>query len=73
MRSAGITLILAGIALIGAIGFDVMKKERTTSFTTVGVTKKEIAPVRWFTALGTMLIITGVSVAVVGKKDGNRF
>lgn len=72
MRNAGITLILAGLALIGAIGLDVTKKRETretTSITQAGLVTKQVTPIRFFSTVSTVLIILGIGATVVGKNE----
>jgi hypothetical protein len=68
MRKIGIILIIAGISLIAALSFDVAKKNRSVLSVHRGVANKEVAFIRWFTAIGTVLVIAGVSVTVIDKR-----
>ena len=71
MRNAGITLILAGLALIGAIGLDVTQKKKTPSpgMTQAGLVTRQVTPIRFFSAVSTVLIILGIGATVVGKNE----
>jgi hypothetical protein len=71
MRNAGITLILAGLALIGAIGLDVTKKKQTASpgLTQAGLVTRQVTPIRFFSTVSTVLIILGIGATVVGKNE----
>lgn len=68
MKKFGITLILAGISLIAALSLDVAKKNRSVLTVNRGVASKEIAWIRVFTAIGTVLVIAGVSATVLDKR-----
>jgi hypothetical protein len=69
MRNAGITLILAGLALIGAIGLDVTKKRQAPPITHAGVVTRVVTPIRFFSTVSTVLIILGIGATLVGKKE----
>ena len=71
MRNAGITLILAGLALIGAIGLDVTKKKKTTppGMTQAGLVTRQVTPIRFLSTVSTVLIILGIGATVVGKNE----
>jgi hypothetical protein len=70
MRNAGITLILAGLALIGAIGLDVTKKRQpTNSVTQAGLVTRQVTPIRFFSTVSTVLIILGIGATLVGKNE----
>jgi len=68
MKRIGIILIIAGISLIAALSLDVAKNNRSMSTVHRGVASKEIAFIRWFTAIGTVLVMAGVSVTVIDKR-----
>lgn len=68
MKKFGITLILAGMSLIGALSLDVAKKNRSMLTVNRGVASREIALIRVFTAIGTVLVIAGVSATVMDKR-----
>jgi hypothetical protein len=67
MKKIGIILVLAGISLIAALSMDVAKKNRSILTIERGVASKEIAFMRLFTTLGTVLVIAGVSATVMDK------
>lgn len=68
MKKFGITLILAGMSLIGALSLDVAKKNRSVLTAGRGIAAREIALIRVFTAIGTVLVIAGVSATVMDKR-----
>jgi hypothetical protein len=68
MKKFGITLILAGMSLIAALSLDVAKKNRSVLTIGRGVHNKEIALIRVFTTIGTVLVIAGVSATVLDKR-----
>ena len=68
MKKLGIILILAGISLIAALSFNVAKKNVSVLSVHRGVASKEIAFIRWFTTIGTVLVIAGVSATVLDKR-----
>jgi hypothetical protein len=70
MKNAGITLILAGVALIGAIGLDVTKKRPpSNAITQAGMVTRQVTPIRFFSTISTVLIILGIGATVVGKNE----
>ena len=68
MKKIGIILVLAGISLIAALSMDVAKKNRSILTVERGTASKEIAFMRLFTTLGTVLVIAGVSATVMDKR-----
>lgn len=68
MKKIGIILVLAGISLIAALSMDVAKKNRSILTIERGIASKEIAFMRLFTTLGTVLVIAGVSATVMDKR-----
>lgn len=68
MRKLGITLILAGMSLIAALSLDVAKKNRSVLTVSRGIANKEVAFLRLFTAIGTVLVIAGISATVFDKR-----
>ncbi|MEJ0032745.1 MAG: hypothetical protein WDO15_21350 [Bacteroidota bacterium] len=68
MKKIGIILVLAGISLIAALSVDVAKKNRSILTIDKGIASKEIAFMRLFTTLGTVLVIAGVSATVMDKR-----
>ena len=69
MRNAGITLILAGLALIGAIGLDVTKKREPMPITQAGMVTRQVTPIRFFSTVSTVLIILGIGATLVRKNE----
>lgn len=68
MKKFGIMLILAGISLIAALSMDVAKKNRSMLMVGGGVASSEIALMRLFTTVGTVLVIAGVGATVMDKR-----
>jgi hypothetical protein len=68
MKKIGIILVLAGISLIAALSMDVAKKNRSLLTIHRGVASREVAFMRLFATVGTVLVIAGVSATVMDKK-----
>jgi hypothetical protein len=68
MKKIGIILVLAGISLIAALSMDVAKKNRSILTIERGIASKEVAFMRLFTTLGTVLVIAGVSATVMDNR-----
>lgn len=68
MKKWGIILILAGISLIAALSLDVARKDRSVLAVSNGTAGREMTFIRWFTAVGTALVIAGVSATVLDKR-----
>lgn len=68
MKRLGIILILAGISLIAALTMNVAKKNRSILMIERGVASREIAFMRLFTAVATVLVIAGVSATVMDRR-----
>lgn len=64
-------MILAGLALIGAIGLDVTKKRQpsTSTVTQAGIVTRQVTPIRFFSTVSTVLIILGIGATLVGKNE----
>lgn len=69
MKTIGIILIFAGLALISVIGIDVVKKDQATGSGSTYVTKKELGSMQLFAGIGTILIIAGIGIRVL---DGDK-
>lgn len=72
MKTIGIILIFAGLALISVIGIDVVKKDQASGFDSTYVTKKELGSMQLFAGLGTVLIIAGIAIRVLDGDKENR-
>ena len=68
MRRFGIILMLAGISLIAALSMNVAKRNRSIITIERGTASREVALMRLFTAVGTVLVIAGVSATVMDKR-----
>ncbi|HEX8059884.1 MAG TPA: hypothetical protein VF473_03065 [Cyclobacteriaceae bacterium] len=68
MKKIGVILVLAGISLIASLSMNVAKKNRSILTIERGIANKEIAFMRLFTTLGTVLVIAGVSATVMDNR-----
>jgi hypothetical protein len=67
MKRLGIALMLAGISLIAVLSMSVVRKDRSVLAIENGTASREIALLRLFTTVGTVLVIAGVSATVMNR------
>lgn len=72
MKTIGIILIFAGLALISVIGIDVVKKDQSSGNGTATISGKELGSMQLFAGIGTILIIAGIGIRVLDGEKTNR-
>lgn len=71
MKPLGITLIIIGIIMIAYTGFNYVTTERVVDLGPIKVNKEENHPVQWSPIVGVALLIGGIVVIAIDKKNRN--
>ncbi|WP_341839932.1 hypothetical protein [Chitinophaga caseinilytica] len=70
MKTLGIILIIAGIAMVLIRGFNVQTDKTIIDAGPIEVSKKENRWIGWPTYLGGIVAIAGIVLVVSGKRKG---
>ncbi|MGE7776165.1 hypothetical protein ACQKLP_15655 [Chitinophaga sp. NPDC101104] len=70
MKTLGIILIIAGIAMVLIRGFNVQTDKKIIDAGPIEVSKKENRWIGWPTYLGGIVAIAGIVLVVSGKRKG---
>jgi hypothetical protein len=68
MRTLGIILIIAGIAMFFISGFDFTTKEKVIDAGPIQVTADKQNKVDWPSYAGGIVVVAGIVVLILGKK-----
>ena len=71
MKPLGITLIIIGIIMIAYTGFNYVTTERVVDLGPIKVNKEENHPVKWSPIVGVALLLGGIVVIAIDKKNRN--
>ena len=71
MKPLGITLIIIGIIMIAYTGFNYVTTERVVDLGPIKVNKEENHPVQWSPIVGVALLLGGIVVIAIDKKNRN--
>lgn len=69
MKNAGILVIIIGALMIAYTGFTVITKEKVVDAGPIEINKEEKHPVQWSPIVGVILVIGGVAMVVMNKKN----
>jgi len=69
MKNAGILVIIIGALMIAYTGFTVITKEKVVDAGPIEINKEEKHPVQWSPIVGVILVIGGVAMLVMNKKN----
>lgn len=69
MKNAGILVIIIGALMIAYTGFTVITKEKIVDAGPIEINKEEKHPVQWSPIVGVILVIGGVAMVVMNKKN----
>lgn len=69
MKNSGIIVIIIGALMIAYTGFNIVTKEKVVDLGPVEINKEEKHPVQWSPIIGVILVIGGVAMLVMGKKN----
>lgn len=65
----GICLIALGIIMIAYTGFNYVTTKRVVDIGPIQIDKKENHPVQWSPIVGVVLLVGGIAVIVLDKKQ----
>ena len=69
MRNLGIILIVIGAIMATVTGFNVVTKKKVVDLGAIEINKEERTPIYWSPITGGVLLLAGVVLLVVGKKN----
>lgn len=69
MKNAGILVIIIGALMIAYTGFTFITKEKVIDAGPIEINKEEKHPVQWSPIVGVILVIGGVAMVVMNKKN----
>jgi len=69
MKNAGILVIIIGALMIAYTGFTFITKEKVVDAGPIQISREEKHPVQWSPIVGIILVIGGVALVVMNKKD----
>lgn len=69
MKNAGILVIIIGALMIAYTGFNFVTKEKVVDVGPVEINKEKNHPVQWSPIVGVILVIGGVAMLVMNKKN----
>ena len=69
MKNAGILVIVIGALMIAYTGFTFVTKEKVVDAGPIEINKEEKHPVQWSPIVGVILVIGGVAMVVMNKKN----
>jgi len=69
MKTAGIILIAIGILLMVYTGFNFVTREKVVDLGPVQINKEENHPVQWSPIIGAVLLVGGIVIIVMDKKN----
>ena len=69
MKNLGIVLIVLGVIMMAFTGFNLVTKKKVVDVGALEINKEEKTPVNWSPIVGAALLVSGVLVVVLGKKN----
>ncbi|WP_018341781.1 hypothetical protein [Cytophaga aurantiaca] len=69
MKNAGILVIIIGALMIAYTGFNIITKEKVVDVGPIEINKEKNHPVQWSPIVGVILVIGGVAMLVINKKN----
>lgn len=71
MKTLGIVLIVIGIAMIAYTGFNYVTTEKVVDLGPIKINKEKNHPVQWSPIIGVVLLVGGIVVIAIDKKNHN--
>ena len=68
-KITGIVLIVIGIIMMAYTGFNFVTHEKVVDMGPVEINKKKNHPIRWSPVVGAILLVGGIVVLVLPKKN----
>lgn len=69
MKTLGIVLIVIGIVMIAYTGFNYVTTEKVVDLGSIKINKEKNHPVQWSPIIGVVLLIGGIVVIAIDKKN----
>jgi hypothetical protein len=69
MKNAGIFVIVIGVLMIIYTGFNIITKEKVVDAGPIEINKEKNHPVQWSPIVGVVLVIGGIALLVLNKKN----
>lgn len=69
MKSAGIVLIVMGLAMIAYTGFNYVTTEKVVDLGPIQINQQKNHPVQWSPIAGVVMIVGGFSIILLSKKN----
>ena len=69
MKNAGVIVTIIGMLMIIYTGFNFVTKEKVVDVGPIEINKEENHPVQWSPIVGAVLLISGVTMIVLSKKN----
>jgi len=71
MKSAGIVLTIIGILMIIYTGFNYVTTEKVVDLGPLQINAEKNHPVQWSPIIGAVLLVGGIVILVIDRKDKN--
>ncbi|MGN6645629.1 MAG: hypothetical protein ACTHJT_03780 [Cytophaga sp.] len=69
MKNAGIFVIVIGALMIIYTGFNIITKEKVVDAGPIEISKEKNHPVQWSPIVGVILVVGGIALLVLNKKN----
>jgi uncharacterized membrane protein YdcZ (DUF606 family) len=69
MKNVGIIVIIIGALMIAYTGFTFITKEKVVDAGPIQISKEEKHPVQWSPIVGVILVVGGIAMVVMNKKN----
>lgn len=69
MKNAGVIVIIIGVLMIIYTGFNIVTKKEVADIGPIEINKEENHPVQWSPIVGVVLLVSGVALVVLSKKN----
>jgi len=70
MKTLGIILIVLGIVMMIFTGFTIVREKKVADIGPIQINKQEATPVYWQPIVGGVIVVAGIVLVVIPKKNG---
>lgn len=71
MKPLGITLIIIGLVMIAYTGFNYVTTKKVVDLGPIQIDQKTNHPIQWSPVIGVVLLVGGIVVIAIDKKNRN--
>ena len=71
MKTMGFVLIVIGVIMIAYTGFNFITTEKVVDLGPVKISKEVDHPIQWSPILGGVILVGGIVIVVLGRKDND--